>query len=38
VAVIAGSLVLSLIALALFIWLVVAAVRYGPWATRKPGL
>jgi hypothetical protein len=38
VAVIAGSLVLSLVALALFIWLVVAAVRYGPWATRKPGI
>jgi hypothetical protein len=38
VAVIAGSLVLSLIALALFIWLVVAAVRYGPWAMRKPGI
>jgi hypothetical protein len=38
VGVTAGSLVLSLIALALFVWLIVAAVRYGPWAMRKPGL
>jgi len=37
-AVIAGSLLLSLIALALFVWMLVAAVRYGPWAMRKPGV
>jgi hypothetical protein len=36
-AVIAGSLLLSLVALALFIWMLVAAIRYGPWAMRKPG-
>lgn len=36
-AVIAGSLLLSLIALALFVWMLIAAVRYGPWAMRKPG-
>jgi hypothetical protein len=36
-AVIAGSLLLSLIALALFVWMLVAAVRYGPWAMKKPG-
>jgi hypothetical protein len=37
-AVIVGSLLLSLIALALFIWMIVAAFRYGPWAMRKPGI
>jgi hypothetical protein len=37
VAIIAGSLLLSLVALALFIWMLVAAIRYGPWAMRKPG-
>lgn len=36
-AVTAGSLLLSLVALALFIWMLVAAVRFGPWAMRKPG-
>jgi lysylphosphatidylglycerol synthetase-like protein (DUF2156 family) len=36
-AVIAGSLLLSLVALALFIWMLVSAIRYGPWAMRKPG-
>jgi hypothetical protein len=36
-AIIAGSLLLSLVALALFIWMLVAAIRYGPWAMRKPG-
>jgi hypothetical protein len=30
------DLVLSLIALALLVWFVVAAVRYGPWAMRRP--
>jgi hypothetical protein len=35
--IIAGSLLLSLIALALFVWMLIAAVRYGPWAMRKPG-
>jgi len=32
-----GSLLLSLVALGLFIWFVVALARYGPWAMRKPG-
>ncbi|MDQ6790586.1 MAG: hypothetical protein M3075_08030 [Candidatus Dormibacteraeota bacterium] len=32
-----GSLLLSLVALGLFIWFVVALVRYGPWAMKKPG-
>lgn len=31
------SLVLSLAALALLVWFVVAAARYGPWAMRRPG-
>ena len=36
-AVVVGSLLLSLVALGLFIWFVVALARYGPWAMRKPG-
>jgi hypothetical protein len=36
-AAVVGSLLLSLVALGLFIWFVVALVRYGPWAMRKPG-
>ena len=31
-----GSLLLSIAALALFVWLLVAAIRHGPWAMRKP--
>jgi hypothetical protein len=31
------SLVLSLAAVALLVWFLVAAVRYGPWAMRRPG-
>jgi hypothetical protein len=31
------SFVLSLAALALLIWYIVALARYGPWAMRKPG-
>lgn len=38
VGVVAGSLLLSLVALGLFIWFVVALVRYGPWAMKKPGV
>jgi hypothetical protein len=38
VGVLAGSLLLSLVALGLFIWFVVALVRYGPWAMKKPGV
>ena len=30
------DLVLSLAALALLVWFVAAAVRYGPWAMRRP--
>ena len=26
-----------LIALALFVWLIVGLIKYGPWAMRKPG-
>jgi hypothetical protein len=37
VGVLVGSLILSLIALAIFIGCLVAAIRYGPWAMRKPG-
>ena len=33
----AAQLVAALVALGLFIWFVVAAVRFGPWATTKPG-
>jgi hypothetical protein len=36
VGVVVGSLILSLIALAIFIWCLIAAIRYGPWAMRKP--
>jgi hypothetical protein len=36
--VVAGSLLLSLVALGLFIWFVVALVRFGPWAMKKPGV
>jgi lysylphosphatidylglycerol synthetase-like protein (DUF2156 family) len=32
-----ASLLLSLAALALLIWFVAAAARYGPWALRRPG-
>ena len=34
---IAVSEVFSLIALALFVWLIVGLVKYGPWAMKKPG-
>lgn len=34
-AAIAVDLVLSLLALALLVWFVLAAVRYGPWAMRR---
>jgi hypothetical protein len=37
VGVVVGSLILSLIALAVFVWCLTAAIRYGPWAMRKPG-
>ncbi len=33
---VAVDLVLSLLALALLVWFVVAAVRFGPWAMRRP--
>jgi len=32
------SFLLSVAALALLVWLIVAAVRYGPWAMRRPGV
>jgi hypothetical protein len=35
--VVVGSLLLSVVALGLFIWFVVALVRFGPWAMKKPG-
>lgn len=35
---VAVELLLSLIALALLVWFIVAAVRYGPWAMRRPGV
>lgn len=35
-AAIAVDLALSLLALVLLVWFVVAAVRYGPWAMRPP--
>lgn len=35
--VVALSLLLSLAALGLLIWYLVALVRYGPWAMRRPG-
>jgi hypothetical protein len=31
------DLVIALVAAALLVWLVVAAVRFGPWAMRRPG-
>ncbi len=34
---VAVDLVLSLLALALFVWFIVAAARFGPWAMRRPG-
>ena len=37
VGVLVGSLILSAIALAIFAWCLTAAIRYGPWAMRKPG-
>ena len=36
-AVIAFDLLVSLVALGLLVWGVVAAVRFGPWAMRRPG-
>jgi hypothetical protein len=33
----AVSEVLAIASLALFIWLLVGAIRYGPWAMKKPG-
>jgi len=35
-AAIAGDLVLSITALSLLVWFVLAAVRHGPWAMRRP--
>jgi hypothetical protein len=32
------DLVLSVVALGLLIWFIVAAARFGPWAMRRPGL
>lgn len=34
---IASGFVFSLAALALLLWFIVAAAKYGPWAMRKPG-
>ncbi len=34
---VAISEVLSLAGLGLFIWLLIGAIRYGPWAMKKPG-
>jgi hypothetical protein len=28
---------LSVLALALFVWMLIGVIRYGPWAMRKPG-
>jgi hypothetical protein len=36
-AAIAFNLLVSLAALGLLVWFVVAAVRFGPWAMRRPG-
>jgi hypothetical protein len=36
-AAIAVGLLLSVAALALVVWLIVAAARYGPWAMKRPG-
>jgi hypothetical protein len=37
-AAIAVELVLSLVALGMLVWSILAAARYGPWATRRPGV
>jgi len=34
---VAADLVLSVVALALLVWFVLAVTRYGPWAMRRPG-
>jgi len=34
---VAISELLSIASLALFIWLLIGAIRYGPWAMKKPG-
>jgi hypothetical protein len=34
---VAISELLAIVSLALFIWLLIGAIRYGPWAMRKPG-
>ena len=34
---VAISEVLSIVGLGLFIWLLIGAIRYGPWAMKKPG-
>jgi hypothetical protein len=34
---VAVSEMLSIVSLALFIWLLIGAIRYGPWAMKKPG-
>ncbi|HXM58262.1 MAG TPA: hypothetical protein VOB72_22875 [Candidatus Dormibacteraeota bacterium] len=36
-AAIAVNLLVAVVALGLLIWFIAAAVRYGPWATRRPG-
>jgi hypothetical protein len=36
-AAIAVGLVLSFVALGMLVWSILAAARYGPWATRRPG-
>jgi hypothetical protein len=33
-----GSIALSLASLAMFVWMLVAAIRFGPWAMKKPGV
>ena len=32
-----GSVLLSLASLAMFVWMLIAAIRFGPWAMKKPG-
>lgn len=34
---IAVTEVLSLVAVGLFVWMLIGAIRYGPWAMKKPG-
>ena len=34
---VAISEVLSIVGLGLFIWLLIGAIRYGPWAMKRPG-